>query len=90
MYIDTMEALKKKPIQIYIEPRQDDILEVLSKRRGVSKAAIIRESIDNFLKELPVEKDPAMGIIGLGKSGKGNLSSKHDRYLAGYLALKKS
>lgn len=84
-----MRALKKKPIQIYIEPRQDDVLEVLSKKRGVSKAEIIRESLEKFLKELPVEEDPAMGLIGLGSSGKGDLSVKHDKYLARYTASKK-
>jgi len=84
-----MRALKKKPIQIYIEPRQDKVLEILSKKRGVSKAEIIRESLEKFLRELPVEKDPAMSIIGLGGSGKGDLSVKHDRYLARYAASKK-
>jgi len=84
-----MKALKKKPIQVYIEPRQDDVLKVLSKKRGVSKAAIIRESIEKFLKELPLEKDPAMGLVGLGSSRKGDLSRKHDRYLARYAAPKK-
>ncbi len=79
-----MEALKKKPIQIYIEPRQDNVLEILSKKRGVSKASIIRESIEKYLKELPVEEDAAMGLIGIGSSGKGDLSDKHDRYLAQY------
>lgn len=56
MYILFYEFIKEKPIQIYIEPRQDNILEVISKNRGVSKAAIIRESLEKFLKELPVEK----------------------------------
>ncbi len=84
-----MRALKKKPIQIYIEPRQNDVLEVLSKKRGISKAEIIRASLEKFLKELPVEEDPAIGLIGLGSSGKGDLSVKHDRYLARYAASKK-
>jgi hypothetical protein len=84
-----MKALKKKPIQIYIEPRQDNVLEVLSKRKGISKAAIIRESVEKYLKELPVEEDAAMGIVGLGSSGKSDLSDKHDRYLARYSASKK-
>jgi len=84
-----MEALKKKPIQIYIELRQDNVLGVLSKKRGVSKASIIRESVEKYLKELPVEEDAAMGLIGLGRSGKGDLSDKHDRYLARYAASKK-
>ncbi len=89
MYTSDMKALKKKPIQIYIEPAQDNALKVLSKKRGVSKAAIIRESLEKFLRELPVEKDPAMGLIGLGRSGKGDLSEKHDKYLAGYATLRK-
>lgn len=89
MYTFIMKALKKKPIQIYIEPRQDNVLEVLSRKRGVSKAAIIRESIDKFLKEIPVEKDPAISLIGLGSSGKGDLSDKHDGYLSGYAVGKK-
>jgi predicted DNA-binding protein len=84
-----MKALKKKPIQIYIEPRQDNVLEDLSKKRGISKAAIIRESVEKYLKELPVEEDAAIGIIGLGRSGKGDLSGKHDRYLARYSASRK-
>lgn len=89
MYTSDMKALKKKPIQVYIEPTQDNALEVLSKRRGVSKAAIIRESLGKFLRELPVEKDPAMDLIGLGSSGKGDLSEKHDKYLASYAAFRK-
>lgn len=84
-----MKTMKKKPIQIYIEPRQDDVLEALSKKRGISKAAIIRESLEKYLKELPVEKDPAMGLIGLGSSGKGDLSARHDRYLTRYAISKK-
>ena len=84
-----MKALKKKPIQIYLEPRQDILLKVLSRKKGISKAAIIRESVDKFLKEIPVEEDAAMGLIGLGGSGKGDLSDKHDAYLVRYTSLKR-
>lgn len=84
-----MRNLKKKPIQIYVEPRQDNILEAMSKKKGISKAAIIREGIEKFLKELPAEDDPAMGLMGLGNSGKGDLSDKHDKYLAGYVSSRK-
>ena len=48
----------------------------------VSKAEIIRLGIDKYLGELPVEDDPAMGIVGLGKSGKSDISERHDVYLA--------
>ena len=77
-----MRNLKKKPIQVYIEPQQDRALAILSKQKGVSKAHLIREGIVRLLKDLPVEEDPAMGLIGLGRSGKGDLSEHHDRYLA--------
>ena len=81
MYIYLMKASKKKPIQIYIEHGQDDALEVLAKKKGVSKASIIRESLAKYLKELPVQEDPAMGLIGLGSSDKSDVSQRHDHYL---------
>jgi hypothetical protein len=89
MYIFDMRSLKKKPIQIYIEPQQDDVLENLSKKKGVSKAELIRESLTRYLNELPLEEDPAMGLIGLGSSGKGDLSDHHDRYLGRYHSSKR-
>lgn len=84
-----MRVMKKKPIQIYLEPRQDVLLEALSKKKGVSKAAIIREGVEKLLKELPLEEDPALEIIGIGSSGKGDLSAQHDRYIARYMTTKK-
>ena len=83
-----MRHLKKRPIQIYIEPKQADLLEMFSSKMGISKAAIIRESLEKFLKELPLEEDPAMTIIGIGSSGKGDLSENHDKYLAQYVSKK--
>ncbi len=79
-----MRALKKRPIQIYIEPKQEVLLERVAKKKGTSKAEIIRLSIDSYLSALPVEEDPAFGIIGLGRSGKGDISEKHDVYAVQY------
>lgn len=84
-----MKSLKKKPIQIYIEPRQDYVLGYLAKKKGMSKAEIIRKSLDKFLREIPLAEDPGMGLIGLGNSGKRNLSENHDKYLARYTRQKK-
>jgi len=80
-----MKTLKtsRKPIQIYLDAGQDTLLELLSKKRGVSKASIIREGVYKFLKELPIEEDPAMELINLGGSGKRDISAKHDQYLVG-------
>jgi len=79
-----MRVLRKKPIQIYIEPRQEMSLKSLARRKGISKAEIIRLSLDKYLGDLPVEDDPALGIMGLGRSGKKDISERHDDYLAGY------
>ena len=84
-----MKTLKKKPIQIYLEPQQDNVLAVLAKRRGISKAEIIRISLEKFFKEIPLEEDPAMGLIGLGSSKKGDLSVHHDQYIARYAKSKR-
>ncbi len=86
MYINPMRALKKKPIQIYIEPKQELLLEQLAREKGTSKAEIIRRSIDRYLGDLPAEKDPAFGIIGLGRSGKGDISANHDAYIAEHVS----
>jgi hypothetical protein len=77
-----MKVLKKKPIQIYIEPRQDSALKHLAQRKGVSKAEIIRESLERYLQGIPLEEDPAMGIVGLGKSRRKDISERHDDYIA--------
>lgn len=79
-----MKKLKKKPLQIYIDSNQDKILQSLVKSMGKSKAEIIRLCIDKFLSDLSLDKDPAMEIIGLGRSGKGDLARNHDIYLASY------
>jgi hypothetical protein len=79
-----MRVLKKKPLQIYIEPRQELLLESLAKEKGTSKAEIIRLSLDSYLGNIPLDEDPAIGIIGLGRSGKGDISEKHDSYLTMY------
>jgi hypothetical protein len=78
-----MKKPTKKPVLIYLEHRQDHILSALSEKKGISKAAIVRESVEKYLAGLPVEDDPLMDIVGLFDSGgKGDLSINHDKYLA--------
>jgi len=40
------------------------------------------ESLKDHNEEIPVEKEPLLGIIGLGKSGINDISEKHDKYLS--------
>lgn len=84
-----MNSLKKKPIQIYIEPKQEKALDALAHKKGVARSEIIRLSLDRYLSELPIEDDPAMDVIGLGKSGKTDLAEKHDTYYIKHISGKK-
>ncbi len=79
-----MARLTKKPIQIYLEPGQDKALRILAERRGTSIGALIRQGVQRYLdQEIPVEEDPALDIVGLGSSGRSDLSEDHDKYLIG-------
>ena len=84
-----MDSLKKKPIQLYIEPKQEKALYALAHKKGVARSEIIRLSLDRYLSELPIEDDPAMNVIGLGKSGKTDLAEKHDKYYIKHISGKK-
>jgi hypothetical protein len=72
---------KKVPIQIYLDPDQFKMIDLLSKARNTSKAATIRNCITKYLESLPLENDPALNIINLGASGKKDIAAKHDDYL---------
>lgn len=70
-------------IQFYLEPELKKQLETLASRRKISKAELIRQSIRRLLQEEKVNKEePLLRIIGLGRSGIGDVSEKHDKYLA--------
>lgn len=60
-----------------------------NRRREVSKKEFRPENPDRSLKGIPPDKDPGMGLIGLGSFGKRNLSDHHDQYLTRYARQKK-
>ena len=70
-------------IQVYLEPELKEQLESLASELDVSRSELVRQSIRRFLQEGKFnEQDPLLGIIGLGKSGKNDISERHDRYIA--------
>jgi len=77
-----MDRTKKKPLQVYLRVDQLDALRAQSRRRGESVAALVRRGVDRLLDEIPPEEDPLLEVIGLYDSGLGDLSEKHDQYLA--------
>lgn len=70
-------------IQVYLDTELNNELEILASRLKISRAELIRQSIRMLLQiEKVNEEDPILGVIGLGKSGKKDISEKHDSYLA--------
>jgi metal-responsive CopG/Arc/MetJ family transcriptional regulator len=66
-------------IQVYLEPELKEKLESLASELDISRSELIRQSIRRFLQEGRLgEQDPLLGIIGLGKSGKNDISERHD------------
>ena len=85
--MDPMATLTKRPIQVYLEERQDRALRRLAAEEGVSLSELIRRSVDLLLAQLPVERDPAWKIIGLGRSDVNDLGTRHDDHLVDELSL---
>lgn len=73
--------------QIYLPKQLYQRLKRVAERRKVSKAAVVRQALEQHLKEdraaSPWENDPIWNIVGGGKSTKGDLSVRHDDYLYG-------
>lgn len=87
MYPTYMALRERKPLQVYLDPEQDRALRVLAQRQKVSLAELIRRGVDRYLAEaLPPERDPSLKLIGLGSSGRDDLSVRHDEVLAAHKA----
>ena len=71
--------------QVYLEPDLAEALGRLARRRGTSMAQLIRLAARRLLaEEQPVDEDPILGIIGLGRGGPGRVSEEHDHVLAAH------
>jgi Arc/MetJ-type ribon-helix-helix transcriptional regulator len=69
---------------IQLQEAQSVALEHAARRRGVSKAAVIREALDALLARDGGDGalDRALRAAGSGASGVGDLAERHDDYLA--------
>ena len=69
--------------QVCLEPAQTEALDRLAARRGVSRAALLREAARRLLREEgQAGEDPLLGMIGMANAGPGNAAAEHDRVLA--------
>ena len=73
--------------QIQLTEEQAAILKAAAARRGVSMAEVIRQAIDQLAarsgERSPREmRDKAAAVAGAFRSGRGDLSVRHDQYAA--------
>jgi hypothetical protein len=72
--------------QIQISEEQAKALKVLSNRRGVSVAELIRQALNPLLSGVGIspeeQRKRALAIVGRFHSGQTEISTEHDRFLA--------
>jgi hypothetical protein len=71
---------------VYLEPGQHRALKAEATRLGVSLAELMRRVVGEHLQRQqgvlpPVPKSVYLKIIGLGSSGRSDVSERHDEYL---------
>lgn len=64
--------------QIYIEPRQNEKVKMVSMRQGKTEAEIIREAIDQYVISESITKDPLSELIGIVHTEDRSGSILHD------------
>ena len=73
--------MRKVRTQIYLDPELYRLLKEKAREEGVSLAELLRRIVrDHFRRELT--REDFLAIVGLGESGKAEISREHDRYLA--------
>ncbi len=81
-------AVSEKRTQVYFPLNLYRKIERTARKESKSSAQIIREAVELYLekkkeKEIDWENDPFFKLVGIMKSGAGDLSVNHDHYLYG-------
>lgn len=56
--------MNKLPFQVYLDPRDQGLLEQAANRLGVSKAEAVREALRRLARELSGAEDPLLELLG--------------------------
>lgn len=83
----TIQPAQDNPIQIQLTEDQVTALQALAARQQLSLDTVIRQGIDNLLRSAATPGDAeqrrrAFLVAGRFRSGLGDLSRRHDEYLA--------
>ena len=68
--------------QIYLEPDLAASLDRIARERSISRAELIREAARRFVGSEDAAYGSILQLAGLGHGGPGNVSERHDEYLA--------
>ncbi len=72
--------------QIYLRPEHHRALLEEAGRQGISLAELIRRIVEKHLEQRNITKEVSretyLRIVGIGTSGKTDVSERHDDYLA--------
>ncbi len=73
--------MKKRPFQVYLDPRDRSLLERLARQVGLTKAETVREAVRRWAIEAGAE-DPVLNLIGSldDPDLPADLSTRHDEY----------
>ncbi|OGF57507.1 MAG: hypothetical protein A2Z21_08975 [Candidatus Fraserbacteria bacterium RBG_16_55_9] len=73
--------------QVYLTQEQHTSLKEEARKQGVSLAEFLRCVVDEYLHQAK-PKEEFMQIVALGRSGRRDVSEKHDKYVAEALKSK--
>lgn len=83
MYRERKHMSRLRRTLIYLPSDLMSALDHLARRRATSRAELLRQAARAFVeRELPADEDPILGVIGLGKAGRGAVSEEHETSLA--------
>lgn len=74
--------MHRRPLQVYLDPRQLEMLRAMSTQRNQPMTHLIRESLERYMVEEMAEDDPLLGLVGMISSDEPDTAVEHDRVIA--------
>jgi len=71
--------------QIYLEPDLGTALDCLARRRGISRANLIRQTAREFIEREEAGFGSILELAGSGRDNATDVATRHDDYLADLL-----
>ncbi len=79
----------RDPVQVYLDRDDRDLLEVVARSTGLSRAEVLRRGLRRLAEQVLVERKPGhsleglVGALGDHPSLPADLAERHDQYLYG-------